>query len=274
MECISYIRIRNERTGEIQPVPCGKCYPCKMRRLASWSWRLQYEYKQSHFAQFITLTYSDELLPANGHLHKPDLQKFFKRYRKALHKEIKEPLPLKYFACGEYGDTTDRPHYHAILFNPEINIIEKTWTHGSVHYGPVNEATIKYTLKYMVKDNKRNDKPSEFQIMSKGLGTGYLYTDNTYTYEGGKYTVRRHNKANLDWHNIDYENRYSLPLHDIKVPMPRLWKQLIFPDYKRAKINKAFKRKKAEETPLTTREEMDKYYQSQQKLSTKKRNKI
>ena len=228
-----------------------------MRRMCSWAWRLQYEYKKSNFAQFITLTYSEDFIPQNGYLVKADLQNFFKRYRKALNAKIKDPLPLKYFACGEYGDTTDRPHYHAILFNPEINIVENTWKKGAVHYGPVNDATIMYTLKYMVKENKRQDKPSEFQLMSKGLGTGYL-----------------DNEKNIAWHNADYENRYHLPLHDLKVPMPRLWKQLIFPDYKRAKINKAFKRKKALEEPLTTKQEMEKYQQSQQKLSTKKRNKI
>ena len=41
-------------------------------------------------------------------LKKSDFQKFIKRLRK--------DYDIKYFACGEYGDKTLRPHFHAILF--------------------------------------------------------------------------------------------------------------------------------------------------------------
>lgn len=259
MECSAYIKIKDQRTGEIQPVPCGQCYNCKTRRMASWAWRLQYEYKQSYFAKFITLTYSDEHIPKNGYLQKSDLQNFFKRYRKHLHR-LPDPIPIKYFACGEYGGRTGRPHYHAILFNADVDIIEKAWNKGAVHYGDVNEATIMYTLKYMVKNkDKSTDRPPEFQVMSKGLGTGYLKS-----------------QPNIDWHNADYLNRYYLPLHEMKVPMPRLWKQIIFPDYKRKHVNKVFKRKKAEEPELDAHTQNVIAFESQRKLSThsKNRNKV
>lgn len=58
---------------------------------------------------FITLTYSDEHMPGNLSLDKTHLQKFFKRMRKKRGK-------FRYYACGEYGDHTQRAHYHACIF--------------------------------------------------------------------------------------------------------------------------------------------------------------
>ena len=71
---------------------------------------------------FLTLTYNDDNLPSDVGLHKDDLQRFFKRLRKAL-----DTKKIRYFACGEYGDTTSRPHYHAIVFGLGLNEIDKKY---------------------------------------------------------------------------------------------------------------------------------------------------
>lgn len=68
------------------------------------------EYMQNPFSYFITLTYSDEHLPEGGNLEPRDLQLYWKRLRKNTGKS------LRYFAVGEYGDRTRRPHYHAVVF--------------------------------------------------------------------------------------------------------------------------------------------------------------
>lgn len=60
---------------------------------------------------FITLTYDQEHLPSTGSLIKKDFQDFMKRFRKAI-----EPIKIRYFMCGEYGEKFQRPHYHAIIF--------------------------------------------------------------------------------------------------------------------------------------------------------------
>lgn len=60
---------------------------------------------------FLTLTYSDEMLPSDGSVHVRELQLFMKRLRKAI-----APQKVRYYACGEYGDRTWRPHYHLVLF--------------------------------------------------------------------------------------------------------------------------------------------------------------
>ena len=47
-----------------------------------------------------------------------------KRLRKKLH-----PLKIRFFHCGEYGDKTRRPHYHALIFGysfPDRKLFKKS----------------------------------------------------------------------------------------------------------------------------------------------------
>jgi hypothetical protein len=50
-------------------------------------------------------------LPADGSLDVSHFQKFMKRLRDRI-----KPLKIRFFHCGEYGDLTRRPHYHALIF--------------------------------------------------------------------------------------------------------------------------------------------------------------
>tara|TARA_R110002072_G_scaffold196017_3_gene353387 strand:+ start:2238 stop:3008 length:771 start_codon:yes stop_codon:yes gene_type:complete len=61
---------------------------------------------------FITLTFDEEHLPNDYSLNHDYFQKFMKRLRKEI-----APQKVRYFMCGEYGDDSWRPHFHAILFN-------------------------------------------------------------------------------------------------------------------------------------------------------------
>ena len=60
---------------------------------------------------FITLTYNDENLPNPPVVSKREAQLFIKRLRKLLY-----PKLFRYYIVGEYGDKSNRPHYHALLF--------------------------------------------------------------------------------------------------------------------------------------------------------------
>lgn len=91
--------------GDPHSFGCGHCLACKIQRSREWSFRLSVEASYWKDASFLTLTYNDENLPPDGSLVKADLQKFFKRLRKDL------ANPIKYYACGEYGDRFKRPHY-------------------------------------------------------------------------------------------------------------------------------------------------------------------
>lgn len=160
-------------------VPCGKCPECTARRVSGWSFRLMQEEKNSISAHFITLTYDTNHvhITPNGFmgLKKRDLQLFFKRLRKAHAKDLAfGGKRIKYYACGEYGGRTLRPHYHVILFNAKCELIQGAWQLGSVHYGKVSGASVGYTLKYISKPSKipmhrNDDRLKEFALMSKGL---------------------------------------------------------------------------------------------------------
>lgn len=214
----------------ITPVPCSKCPDCKRRMVSAWSFRLRQELKRSVSAHFITLTYGAKTLPISESsglptLSKRDVQNFIKRLRKLQSGAcgVVEGLQrnwcdcsIKYFACGEYGGNNGRPHYHVLLFNSKVELIELAWSLeddefvrqpiGNVHFGSVTPASIGYTLKYMMKGTK-ND---EFRLMSKGLGENYL-TD-----------------AMKRWHYDDVENRMYCNVDGKKVCMPRFYKDRIY----------------------------------------------
>ena len=85
------------------------------------------ELKTAWNAIFLTLTYDDAHLefapyvdPETGEVsHRPvlvpeQLQKYLKRIRRAAERRG-APAHIRFFACGEYGEDTERPHYHVIL---------------------------------------------------------------------------------------------------------------------------------------------------------------
>lgn len=49
-------------------------------------------------------------------LSKPHLQKFLKNIRTNVCRSFKRQCNIRYMACGEFGPTNFRPHYHVILF--------------------------------------------------------------------------------------------------------------------------------------------------------------
>lgn len=211
------------------PVPCGKCPVCLGKRISSWSFRLMQEYKISSSAHFLTLTYDTATVPItkNGFmgLNKRDVQLFLKRLRKANDlKGVKPQQSIKYYCVGEYGGRTKRPHYHIIIFNCDIKLIQSAWQKGSVHYGKVSEASVGYTMKYISKPSKvpmhrNDDRDREFSLMSKGLGLSYL------------------SEKMIRWHRADIDNRmYCMVEGDKKISMPRYYKEKVYNEYERKRI--------------------------------------
>lgn len=170
----------------VHAFPCGQCPPCRINRAKTWSHRIYLESLKHAESSFVTLTYSPEFLPVLpsrmdglATLRPLDLTLFLKRLRKALgHTRI------RYFAVGEYGDNTYRPHYHLAVFGigpSYAGVVDRSWNMGHTMVGELNEATSKYiggyvTKKIAVKDDefKARGLHPEFARMSNRPGIGAL----------------------------------------------------------------------------------------------------
>lgn len=142
-------------------ISCGQCIGCRLERSRQWALRCYHEAQLHEENCFVTLTYNDENLPAHGSLNKPDLQAFWKRLRH--HKGS-----FRYYACGEYGDTTQRAHYHACIFGLNFSDrvqfrkigehtlyiskqLQDIWGHGQTSIGNLTFETAAYTARYVTK---------------------------------------------------------------------------------------------------------------------------
>lgn len=219
--CIAPVNIP-DKTGvsvySYLQVPCGKCHECRARRSAAWAFRLEQEDRVHLESHFVTLTYSDDNLSGSDDglptLVKSDLQKFFKRLRKNSQKKI------KYYACGEYGTSTLRPHYHAIIFGAGATDIDRAWGDiGNIHYGDISKASIRYVTNYLCKsvDSDIGDRCPEFALMSKGLGSSYI------------------SSAIIHWHESNLAN-YVVNAGGIRQALPRYYKEKIFDENQRKKF--------------------------------------
>lgn len=125
--------IAAEDRQDFQQLPCGKCVGCRLAYSRQWADRIMLESmlypEESSF--FLTLTYDDEHIPLPERridkqtgevfyyypLVKSDLQKFLKLVRIKWKRLYGQDLNLRYFACGEFGDKTGRPHFHLCVMN-------------------------------------------------------------------------------------------------------------------------------------------------------------
>lgn len=150
------------------PVPCGRCPICVKNKINAWSFRLEQQLKVSKNPLFVTLTYNEQKVPytqyGEQNLLKRDVQLFLKRLRYDLSKKYPKPPKLVYYACGEYGSRTHRPHYHILLFNlpfDDIYLIQKTWDNGFTKTLPLKTGGIPYVLKYMSKQKTPKNQMSK-----------------------------------------------------------------------------------------------------------------
>lgn len=151
-------------------------------------------------SSFVTLTYSDEHLSVSKSTTLPTLdpthlKNFLKRLRTAI-----APHKLRFFASGEYGDETSRPHYHAILFNyppcafgrtrqhksyccAHCDQIERSWGYGNICLGGFSQESASYVAGYVIKkltskgDPRLNGRHPEFSRMSRKPGIGFGFMD-------------------------------------------------------------------------------------------------
>ena len=227
-------------------LPCGKCIGCRFNYARAWALRCQLEALSHKENCFITLTFSPEELNNRQNpwsVDVKDFQLFMKKLRKDLNK------PIRFFHCGEYGEKTHRPHYHALIFGhdfriPSINntvkkfgknkyplyessYLTQKWGRGHTTVGELNFDTASYTARYVTKKikgdaTKINIDPETGEVseinevyctMSRANGIGY-----------DAYQKYKHN-----W----YPNDFIVNGNGIKMKPPRYFDQLYeqeFPD--------------------------------------------
>lgn len=93
---------------------CSQCIGCRIERSRQWAIRCVHEAQLHEENCFITLTYNPQHLPADGSLHLDHFQNFMKRFRMIV--GMGKAAGIRFFHCGEYGETFERPHYHALIF--------------------------------------------------------------------------------------------------------------------------------------------------------------
>lgn len=203
-------------------LPCGKCVGCRMDYSRQWALRCMLELQYHDSAYFVTLTYDDLHVPqslygdlATGEAHpsltlrKKDFQNFMKRLRFA-HPDDN----IRFFAAGEYGSKTWRPHYHAIIFGLHLDdlipysrsaqgytyynseSLQKAWsiydkytgTYTPLGFAVVGEVTYEtaaYTARYVMKKLKGKEAllydgmnmEHPFTLMSRKPGIARQYFD-------------------------------------------------------------------------------------------------
>lgn len=207
-------KIRNMMYKRYDLIPCGQCIGCRLEYSRQWASRIMLEAKNSKNNWFVTLTYDDMNVPSKTvldqetgelneylNLQKEDLQKFMKKLRR--HYEYHYGLTnIRYYAAGEYGSLTMRPHYHACIFNMPIDgeklkfyknnengdalftceEIEEIWGKGFVTIGELTYESAGYTARYITKkqfgkgtDEYYKGREREFSIMSRKPGIGRMY---------------------------------------------------------------------------------------------------
>lgn len=192
-------------------IPCNQCHECRLKYARDWANRCMLEAKNWKNNYFVTLTYDDSFLPFTDTglmtLKSDDLCKFLKRLRRHF-----EPDIIRFYACGEYGDSTKRPHYHLILFNLNLDdlvfykqyngslyfnspTLEKLWPYGYVVVGACEWKSCAYVARYVMKKQKGLTSDlytslgieSEFVRMSRrpGIAREYIekHMDEVYLYD-------------------------------------------------------------------------------------------
>lgn len=227
--------VLNGTSYPVKALPCGKCVGCRLDYAREWAIRCTLEMQDysSDECYFLTLTYDDEHVPYSvahtetvEHVHSygfpssdpvwyesvdlpsnqtlvPDhLTKFLKRLRRSQQYHYGNGN-IRFFACGEYGGKTFRPHYHLIVFGLQLappspsdwskrmrgyavwesKYLDDIWHCGHVIVGHCTYETCGYVARYMLKKQKgvdglfysKNNIEPPFSRMSLKPGIGMKY---------------------------------------------------------------------------------------------------
>lgn len=190
---------------------------------------------------FVTLTYDDKALPEGGTLIPSDLQLFHKRlHNQQLRARNKG---IRYYACGEYGETNERPHYHTLIFSYSVNDLkyykttragfklytsahlEKLWPAGMSMVGQVSFESAAYVARYVSKkitgepaEQHYQGRHPEFGVMSRrpGIGLEWFNKYREQTYNDDTVVIRSQETRPPKYYDKKLEELDSAKLERLK----------------------------------------------------------
>lgn len=249
------------RYRRVQVIPCGKCIGCRLEYSKQWATKGIYEAEMHKENWFLTLTYDDEHLPIgsntidpntgeeknpliSGTLRAKDFTNFIKKLRSYYERKYNH-TGIRFMGCGEYGESSNRAHYHCIMFNLPIPIemmkfheyndnqepmyrvpeIEQIWGKGIVVAAEVNFNTCAYVARYITKKvgiPTEKDyykclgiEPEFFRMSRKpGIGREYYEQHKNEIYEKDQLLVRKYKGGMMKVKPPKYYDK----LYDIENP--------------------------------------------------------
>lgn len=214
-------------------IPCGKCIGCRLDYARDKAVQLSLEAKNPIYGKnecwFLTLTYDDLHLKTKKTVNcetgeeyegvstdHTDLQEFWKRLRDRINRKY-PGKKIQYLNVTEYGEKTNRPHAHAIVFGLPLDTskfvkhnnnmqgdalweslelignktISEIWGHGNVSIGEATFQSMSYVARYTLKKTKASydewwyksqGKEKEWISMSQNIGKWYydIHKDEIY----------------------------------------------------------------------------------------------
>jgi len=180
-------------------VGCKQCVWCRLNRSREVAARIVHEMRAHRESWFFTLTYDDEALPhscCGPTLDRPRIT----RLRKDVDQDASRGFfeKFKFFLVGEYGDRTQRPHYHGVAFvdypwqvaqvEPSRSGAEqfvcaeftRLWPEGRHRISKLNFEFAAYAARYALKKQtgsmarRYGGRTPEFSSWCHGMGAGHF----------------------------------------------------------------------------------------------------
>ncbi|AXH78006.1 MAG: replication initiator protein [Microviridae sp.] len=247
-------------------LPCGKCLSCRLEYSRQWAIRCMHEASLHENNSFITLTYDDAHLGDNRLIYShfqtfiKDLRdKIFRDYIKQHfgegfwsslspdqkkqfrkdHKNELDRLKISVFVTGEYGDKSQRMHWHALIFNwrptdlvykysndrgdksyTSLTLTE-LWPHGNSELGQITFESAAYCARYAAKklyhgrDQDHDLHPVSRKSSHSAIGKKFLefywrsiFSVGKIIHEGNTSPIPRYYEKWLAKHQPVYYQRY------------------------------------------------------------------
>lgn len=219
-------------TSDSMMVPCGRCIGCRLDKSRQWAVRMMHEAMMHDDSCFVTLTFDDEHLLKecpSGSLSKRHVQLFMKRLRQYF-----SGRTIRFYACGEYGEQLQRPHYHLCLFGVDFQdktlqsvkddrryytsqILFTLWPYGFNVVSDLTFDSAAYVARYCMKKvtgvpakDHYGDREPEFALMSRRPGIGMPWLEKY-----GKTDAWTHDEVIVQGHACKPPRFYDKKLESI-----------------------------------------------------------